>query len=144
LTFVASSQGSKSFRYTSLPYAVTVNEAVTFCTSVLVPPTLKVTAAAERSYWMSSVLTVIEGLFIQAVNPFVLRTSDPSTAAGRAATRRVLMILRWWECRDRIVNHLDPGIGHRREIGDLVRCAVKVSMISLIVERRQYKDVRES
>lgn len=84
---------------------------------------------------MSSVLTVIDGLVIQAVNPFVLRTSDPSTTAGRAATRRVLIILRWWECRDRIVNHLDLGSGHRREIGDLVPCPAKVLMISLIVEK---------
>lgn len=92
MTFVPSSHGLKSFWYTCLPYAVTANEAVTFCTFWLVPPTSNVICFVDRSNCMLRALTVISELSTQDVKPFVLRTSLASPVADRAPTRIVLEI----------------------------------------------------
>ena len=78
MTFVSSSHGLKSFWYTWLPYAVTIKDAVTFCTSALVPPTSNVICFVERSNEILRAVTVISALSTQVVKPDVRRMSAAS------------------------------------------------------------------
>ena len=90
MTFVSSSHGLKSFWYTWLPYAVTIKDAVTFCTSALVPPTSNVICFVERSNWMLRAVTVISALSTQVVKPDVCRMSPAS--AILESTPRIMVL----------------------------------------------------
>ena len=90
MTFVSSSHGLKSFWYTWLPYAVTIKDAVTFCTSALVPPTSNVICFVERSNAILRAVTVISVLSAQVVKPDVCRMS-PASAILDSAPRRIVL-----------------------------------------------------
>ena len=108
MTFVSSSHGLKSFWYTWLPYAVTIKDAVTFCTSALVPPTSNVICFVERSNWMLRAVTVISALSTQVVKPDVWRTS-PASAILESAPRITVLMTHLREVgRDLIVAKCGP------------------------------------
>ena len=90
MTFVSSSHGLKSFWYTWLPYAVTIKDAVTFCTSALVPPTSNVICFVERSNAILRAVTVISVLSAQVVKPDVCRMS-PASAILDSAPRMIVL-----------------------------------------------------
>ena len=108
MTFVSSSHGLKSFWYTWLPYAVTIKDAVTFCTSALVPPTSNVICFVERSNWILRAVTVISALSTQVVKPDVWRMS-PASAILESVPRITVLITHLREVgRDLILAKCGP------------------------------------
>ena len=108
MTFVSSSHGLKSFWYTWLPYAVTIKDAVTFCTSALVPPTSNVICFVDRSNLILRAVTVIFALSTQVVKPDVCRTS-PASAILESAPRIIVLTTHLREVgRDLILANCRP------------------------------------
>ena len=73
-----------------MPYAVTINSAVTSCCFVLEPDTSNVTELSDRSNDMSTLLTLMLASPPQLVNPsvlsmFVARTGERIDEAARRA-----------------------------------------------------------
>ena len=63
-----------------MPYAVTINSAVTFCSSVLLPETSKVICLFDLSKDISTLLTLTVALLLpQFVKPLVCRILPPRT-----------------------------------------------------------------
>lgn len=107
---------------TSLPYAVAVIYAVTFCSLSFVPATSNTTFLVLLSKLIFKALTWIVGLFVQVVKPLVESTSPASTPTGRAASKRAGRVIR--EAREHrmaAVCDMSGRWGQSRSIGEYER-----------------------
>ena len=83
-----------------MPYAVTINSAVTSCSFVLLPDTSKVILFVDRSNEMSTLLTLMVASPPQSVKPsvwrmFVARTGERMEEVARRASDIPHMIVEY-------------------------------------------------